>query len=167
MTRDPGSALRLGGWGSVLALLIILLVLASVLAAIYVASEELLERFLMEGSGSLEVAEAFWEFNDSIVEEVREGTLVHAVIRLSSSTGYDGYVEVKVRRDLMFLPDMTVALVRQYYVVRPGAKVEIRVAFRAQCSLLSRGYHVDVTWRGGKYTMPRGYPPRLKVLCGD
>ncbi|RLF04162.1 MAG: hypothetical protein DRK00_07320 [Thermoprotei archaeon] len=156
---------ELGGGGSALILVALLLALVLALAILYILSEELLSRFVIEGGGSLEVIKAFWEYNGSIVEAVKEGALVHAVIKLSSSTGYEGYVEVRVRRDLMLLPDLTVAVVKQCYVVKPGVEVEIRVAFRARCTLLSRGYHVDVVWRGGKYTMPESYPPRLKVIC--
>jgi len=166
MSHDIQRESERGGGGSALILVALLLVLISALATLYILSEELLSRFMIEGDGSLEVTKAYWEYNGSIVKAVEEGALVHAVVKLSSSVGYEGYVEVRVRRDLTLLPDLTVAVVKQYYVVKPGVEVEFRVTFKARCTPLSRGYHVDVVWRGGKYTMPESYPPRLKIMCG-
>lgn len=146
-----------------------LIALLAIIAVVVlcVASGDLLRESAIEGSGSVEVISAVWSYNGSPVERVEEGALVCAVVKLSSSTGYSGYIEIRVKRDMALLPDMTVALVRQYYSVKPGAGVEASIKFRASCSPMSRGYHVEVMWHGGKYTMPSNYPPRLKVLCGD
>ena len=120
-----------------------------------------------KAKGSLTIVEAGWESNGVSVKSVSDGDLVYAVVKLSSKNGYEGYVEIRVRRDIKLLPDTTVAAVKQYYIIKPGGRVEVKIAFRASCFMLSRGYHLDVLWPGGRYVMEPRYPPRLRVRCRD
>ena len=118
----------------------------------------------MRVSGSITVAEAYWEVDSRKALQARGGTVVHAVVKLKSVSGYSGYIEVKVKRDLRLLPDTSVAFLKQYYTLEPGEEVEIKLAFKAASSIVARGYFIEVSWPGGKYVMEPRYPPRLTVI---
>ena len=145
------------GISSLLALLLIIVLL---LIGAYIVYKVF---FAIKGEGSLLVSKIYWLTGKKSVEEVNSGTVVTAVVILYSPTGYSGWIEVKVRKDIILFPDETVAVVKQYYTIGKGAEVEVRLTFRAEYSLLTRGYHIEVVWSGGKYTMKPNYPPRLKV----
>ena len=121
-------------------------------------------QLMSEGaSGSITVAEAYWKVDGRETSQARSGAIVRAVVKLKSGSGYRGYVEVKVKRDLRLLPDTTVASLKQYYTLSPGEEVEIELAFKATTSIVARGYFIEVSWPGGKYVMEPRYPPRLAV----
>jgi len=142
---------------SLLALLIIIIL---IVIGAYVVYKSV---FTLRGKGSLLVSKICWLVGEKSVEEVDSGTVVTAVVVLYSPTGYSGYIEVKVRKDVTLFPDETVAVVKQYYTISKEAEVEVKVTFKAEYSLLTRGYHIEVVWSTGKYTMEPNYPPRLKV----
>jgi len=145
------------GISSLLALLLIIVLL---LVGAYIIYKIF---FAIKGEGSLLVSRVYWLIGKKSVDEVNLDTVVTAVVVLYSPTGYSGWIEVKVKKDIILFPDETVAAVKQYYAIGKGAEVEVRLTFRAEYSLLTRGYHIEVVWSGGKYTMESNYPPRLKV----
>ncbi|RLE92855.1 MAG: hypothetical protein DRN04_09035 [Thermoprotei archaeon] len=145
------------GISSLLALLLIIVLL---LVGAYIIYKIF---FAIKGEGSLLVSRVYWLIGKKSVDEVNSDTVVTAVVVLYSPTGYSGWIEVKVKKDIILFPDETVAAVKQYYAIGKGAEVEVRLTFRAEYSLLTRGYHIEVVWSGGKYTMESNYPPRLKV----
>lgn len=118
---------------------------------------------LTSSGGYVRVLEAYWTSDGGRVLSAIQGARVVAHMVVSSPSGYRGYIEFKVRRDNIFLPDTSVAYVRQFYVLEPGERVELTLTFIAERSFIARGYHMEVRWDGGKYVMEAEYPPRLRV----
>jgi len=145
------------GISSLLALILIIILIIAGMYTIYKVF------FAMKGEGSLLVSKVYWLVGEKSVKETRSGTLVTAVVVLYSPTGYEGEIEVKVKKDIVLFPDETVAVVKRYFSVGKGCEIEVKLTFKAEYSLIVRGYFIEVKWKGGKYTMEPSYPPRLNV----
>ena len=141
-----------------LSVILLVLILVLALLSIFVAL------WKREGSGSIVVKECYWLVNSTRVVEARHGDVVTAVVVLSTPTNFNGFIEVRVKRDLKLLPDEAVAILKQYYIIGYGEEVIVKLRFKTEYSIIARGYFIEVKWRNGKYSMVASYPPRLRIL---
>ena len=114
-------------------------------------------------SSNIIIRRLSWKSDRGEISTAKPGEIVRAEIVISSSSIYSGYITVKVRKDLKFLPDKDVAYLKQYYIMGRNKKITLTLTFRAEKSIFTRGYFIEIEWDGGKYTMERSYPPRLSV----
>jgi len=124
---------------------------------------------LIVGAGGIPlVVDAWWTTPAGIVTEVKKGEIVQAHVCIKASGGYlEGTVTVRVRKDLVLLPDEDYKTQNYEISLAEDEKTELIISFMASetTSLFFRGYFIQVdfvTW-GTSWTMPNSYPPRLRV----
>jgi len=115
--------------------------------------------------GVLSVIDAYWTVGGSRVTICKLGDEVtaHVVLRASEAP-VEGTIIVKIRKDLVLMPDVDVKAVKFEVFLRRDEVKEFTVTFTPNepSSISLRGYFIevegDLSW-----TMPNTYPPRLRV----
>jgi hypothetical protein len=125
----------------------------------------------LSSQGLPEVEDAYWIIGSTKVTTAMVSDRVEAHVTIRAIDGpLEGYVTVKVRKDIALLPD-TDYLVKTYQIsVRNGEETDVSLTFYPdEASVGSlRGYFIEVdftTW-DKEWTMDSSYPPRLKASKG-
>jgi len=119
--------------------------------------------------GYLQVVEAYWVVDGVRVTQAKVGQNVYARVVVSAVEGAtEGEVTIKIRKDWVASPDTDFTYGNTRVSLREGESVVLAISFKPdqKSSLTFRGFfiHVDLAvWRTS-WTMPTGYPPRLKVV---
>jgi len=119
--------------------------------------------------GSVQVVEAYWVVDGVRVTQAKVGQTVYARVVVSAVGGAtEGEVTIKIRKDWVASPDTDFTYGTTRVSLREGESMVLAISFKPdqKSSLTFRGFfiHVDLTvWRTS-WTMPTGYPPRLRVV---
>lgn len=118
--------------------------------------------------GEPEISNVFWVVGSTKVTTAKVGDRVEAHVKIRAVNGpLEGYVTVRVRKDIALAPDKDHQVQTFSISVRSGEETEIALPFYPDeaSSWSLRGYFIEVdltTW-SKKWTMEDTYPPRLTV----
>lgn len=147
------------GAGPLTFLIILLIALLITTAGGYVARVSLFR--------PVEVLEGYWSVSDIRVERAKLGDPVAGHVVLHSLGRFEGEIVFRIRADIRFWFDKDISTRRIRMALSPGEVREVELDFRPDRASAedTRGYFLEVDFGlvHGKWTMPRGYPPRLVV----
>ena len=118
---------------------------------------------------ALEIGEAYWTVGGARVTQAKLGQAVQARIAVRAIGGsVDVNVVMKVRKDKVAWPDSDHATASFRIQLGKDQSVELILSFVAdqKSDFTFRGFFMQiefVSW-GSSWTMPDGYPPRLRVI---
>jgi len=122
----------------------------------------------IRSQGSPQVIDYYWIVGGQKVTSCALGSRVEGHVIIKAVNGpLEGYLSMKIRKDIALLPDQDFVVDAISISVRSGETTDVYAIFYpSEASGLSlRGYFIEVdftSWET-KWTMNDSYPPRLKV----
>lgn len=147
------------GAGPLTFLIILLIALLITTAGGYVARVSLFR--------SVQVLEGYWSISNARVERAKLSDPVTGHVILHSSGRFEGEIVFRIKADIRFWFDKDILTRRISMALTPGEVRDVELDFRPDRPSAGdiRGYFLEVDFGlvHGRWTMPRGYPPRLVV----
>ena len=117
--------------------------------------------------GTLDIIDAYWTVDGSVVTSVEVGERVEAHVVVRAIDGnFRGYVKIQIRKDFALLPDVEYTYSTYDLYLPLGQSKEFTLIFAPDeaSSLSLRGYFIEVEFDGESWTMESDYLPRLKAI---
>jgi len=145
----------------------------------FVAIDRVTNSFLMKDysliqqatqrGGTAQVVDAWWTVGGARVTQAGVGQTVRAHFSVRAVGGsVDGELTVRVKKDWVAAGDTDYMIGSTRISLQEGQVMELWIQFvpDQKSSLTFRGFfiHVDLSTWGTSWTMPTGYPPRLRVV---
>lgn len=115
---------------------------------------------------TLQVLDTYWIIDETEVTSAKVDDRVEIWIQVKAIGGkFDGIVIIKIRKDLIVMPDVTYVSREKSISLDEGETIWLRAYFTPDeaSSLTIRGYFLEAEYNDESWTMESNYPPRLKV----